>query len=224
MTKNLRVPSSLRGLALALSLSCALAPGLVHAAPAAKLLAPEKATEKAPAVFKVRFTTTKGDFVIEVHRDWAPLGADRFFNLVKIGYFEDLAFFRVIDNFMVQFGINGDGAVNEKWKDADIMDDPASGHSNERGTITFATRGPNTRTTQLFINFKNNGNLDGMGFRPFGNVVKGMEVVDSLYKGYGEGAPGGRGPRQDLLQSQGNTYLKKEFPQLDYVKKAKLEK
>ena len=172
----------------------------------------------------MKFTTTKGDFTVEVHRDWAPLGADRFFNLVKVGYFDDVAFFRAIEGFMVQFGIHGSGEVNAKWQPAHIDDDPAANQTNARGMLTFATSGPNSRTTQLFINYKDNSNLDGMGFRPFGKVIKGMDVVDKLYKGYGEGAPRGRGPRQDLAQSQGNDYFKKEFPQLDYVKKAKITK
>jgi len=211
-----------RGLLVALCLASFSLPA--RAAPSGRLFAPEKATAQAPKVFKARFTTTKGDFTVEVHRDWAPLGADRFYNLIKIGYFDDVAFFRAIDNFMVQFGINGSGEVNGKWQTAHIDDDPAAGQTNARGMVTFATSGPNSRTTQLFINYKDNGNLDPMGFRPFGKVIQGMEVVDSLYKGYGEGAPRGRGPRQDLLQSQGNDYLKKEFPLLDYVKRAKVVK
>jgi len=183
------------------------------------LLDPSLAKETAPAKFKAKFETTKGNFVVEVTREWAPKGADRFYNLVKIGYLNDIAFFRNIGGFMVQFGINGDPKVNAKWQKAQIADDKVA-KSNQRGFITFATAGPNTRTTQLFINFGQNGNLDGMGFSPFGQVVEGMEVVDSLHNGYGEGAPRGRGPRQDLVQDQGNEYLKKDFPQLDYVKKA----
>jgi len=188
----------------------------------AALLAPEKATEPAPAVFKAKFATTKGDFVIEVHRDWAPRGADRFYNLVKLGFFDDAAFFRAINGFMVQFGIHGSPQVSAKWRDANIPDDPAAGQSNKRGAVTFATAGPNTRTTQLFINYGDNANLDGMGFTPFGLVVEGMDVVDNLYKGYGEGAPQGRGPDQGRLQSEGNAYLKQDFPQLDYIKTARL--
>ena len=221
MTLTPRIASAVLAIAFAVS---PLAARTAQAAPSAKLLAPEKATEKAPATFKVKFSTTKGDFVVELHRDWAPLGVDRLYNLVKLGYFDDVAFFRVIDGFMVQFGIHGDGAVNAKWHDANIQDDPDAHHSNERGALTFATAGPNTRTTQLFINYKDNARLDGMGFRPLGKVVSGMEVVDSLYKGYGEGAPMGRGPAQDRLQAEGNDYLKKEFPQLDYVKKARITK
>lgn len=187
------------------------------------LLAPEKASEKAPLVFKARFATTKGDIVIEVHRDWSPNGADRFLNLVKAGYFDDVAFFRNVQGFMVQFGINGQPEVSTKWRAAKIKDDPAAGQSNTRGYISFATAGPNTRTTQLFINFGNNSRLDGMGFTPFGKVTEGMEVVDKLYNGYGEGAPRGRGPDQGRIQSEGNAYLKKDFPLLDWVKAARIE-
>ena len=197
------------------------------AAPAAAnaaLLAPELATATAPAVFQAKFATTKGDFTVEVHRDWAPNGADRFYNLVKIGYFDNIAFFRDIAGFMVQFGIHGSPDVNAKWHNANIPDDPAVGQSNKRGFVTFATAGPNTRTTQLFVNFSDNGMLDSQGFTPFGQVVSGLEVVDGLYNGYGEGAPQGRGPDQGRLQGEGNTYLAKDFPLLDYVKTARLVK
>jgi peptidyl-prolyl cis-trans isomerase A (cyclophilin A) len=177
---------------------------------------------QAPAVFKAKLATTKGDFVIEVHRDWAPNGADRFYELVQGGFFQDIAFFRAIEGFMVQFGIHGDPAVGAKWRNANIPDDRPAGHSNSRGALTFATAGPGTRTTQLFINFGDNGNLDGMGFTPIGRVVEGMDVVDSLYKGYGEGAPSGRGPDQGRVQQEGNAYLKRDFPKLDYIKSARL--
>lgn len=187
------------------------------------LLAPEKAVEKAPEVFKTRFSTTKGDFVVEAHRSWAPNGADRFYNLIKLGYYDDVAFFRAIQGFMVQFGIHGRPEVNARWKDANIPDDPAAGQSNTRGMITYATAGPNTRTTQLFINYGDNARLDGMGFTPFGKVVSGMDVVDSLHQGYGEGQPRGIGPDQGRIQAQGNAYLKAEYPLLDYVKTARLE-
>jgi peptidyl-prolyl cis-trans isomerase A (cyclophilin A) len=185
------------------------------------LLEPALANEKAPDTFKTRFKTTKGDFVVQVTRSWAPEGADRFYNLVKIGYYDDVAFFRVIENFMVQFGIHGEPRVNTRWSEARIPDDPVS-QSNLRGYVTFATAGPNTRTTQLFINFKDNKGLDGQGFAPFGRVSEGMDVVDKLYAGYGEGAPQGRGPRQDLAQEQGNVYLRESFPKLDYIETAAL--
>lgn len=174
---------------------------------------PAKLTEKAPESFKAQFDTTKGKFTIEVTRTLSPHGADRFYNLVRSGYFKDIAFFRVIPGFMCQFGIHGDPKVSEKWRTASIPDDPVKG-SNTRGTITFATAGPNTRTTQLFINFADNKRLDGMGFSPFGKVVEGMDVVDKINGEYGET------PDQRRIQSQGNAYLKKDFPNLDYIKSA----
>jgi peptidyl-prolyl cis-trans isomerase A (cyclophilin A) len=200
----------------------ALALGLVvwaSAAGAGNLSEPAALNAKAPAVYQAKFDTSKGPFVIEVHRDWAPQGADRFYNLVKNGFFDNARFFRVIEGFMVQFGINGDPKIAAVWRDADIKDDPVK-QSNERGTITFATAGPNTRTTQVFINFADNAPLDGQGFSPFGKVVSGMEVVDSLYGGYGEGAPNGNGPDQGRIQSQGNAYLEQDFPKLDFIKTA----
>jgi len=180
---------------------------------------PAKLTEKAPDTFKAQFDTTKGKVTFEVTRSLAPNGADRFYNLVKSGYFTDIAFFRVIPGFMCQFGIHGDPSVSAKWREANITDDAVKG-SNTRGTITFATAGPNTRTTQLFINFGNNANLDGMGFSPFGNVTEGMDVVDKINGEYGEGAPGGNGPNQGRVQMEGNAYLQKDFPNLDYIKSA----
>ena len=184
---------------------------------------PASLNEKAPAVYQAKFDTSKGPFVVEVHRDWAPNGADRFYNLVKNGFYNDVRFFRVLEGFMAQFGINGDPSLSAVWRNADIKDDPVK-VSNGRGTITFATAGPNTRTTQVFINFGDNGNLDRMGFAPFGRVVSGMDVVDKLYSGYGEGAPNGAGPDQGRIQLEGNAYLTKSFPKLDYVKKATIEK
>jgi peptidyl-prolyl cis-trans isomerase A (cyclophilin A) len=194
---------------------------LTIAAPvcAQSLANPAALTAQAPADYKVKFDTSKGPFVVEVHRDWAPLGADRFYNLVKNGFFTNARFFRVISGFMVQFGINADPKVSAVWRDANINDDPVK-QSNTRGMITFATRGPNTRTTQLFINYADNNRLDSMGFAPFGQVVSGMNVVDALYNGYGEGAPRGAGPEQGRIQSEGNAYLTKEFPKLDYIKTA----
>jgi peptidyl-prolyl cis-trans isomerase A (cyclophilin A) len=183
---------------------------------------PSALTETAPAVYKARFDTSKGPFVIEVHRDWAPNGADRFYNLVKNGFFDNARFFRVISGFMVQFGINADPKLSGVWREARIKDDPVR-QSNKRGLITFATAGPNTRTTQVFINFADNNGLDRQGFAPFGQVVSGMNVVDALYSGYGEGAPGGQGPEQGRIQQEGNAYLVKEFGKLDYIKKATIE-
>lgn len=199
--------------------STAAAPSAVPV-PAADPAPP--AAEKAPAVFKAKFATTQGDFVLEVHRDWAPNGADRFYNLVKTGFFEDVSFFRVIDGFMAQTGIHGDPAVSAKWREAKIPDDPPAGRSNQRGMATFATAGPGTRTTQFFLNFKDNSFLDDQGFPPFGKIVEGLEVLDKLYRGYGEAAPAGGGPDQGRLQAQGNAYLKADFPKLDAIKTARL--
>jgi cyclophilin family peptidyl-prolyl cis-trans isomerase len=184
---------------------------------------PAALNEQAPAVYKVNVETSKGPFVIEVHRDWAPVGADRFYNLVKNGFYDNDRFFRVIAGFMVQFGVNGDPKVSAVWREANIKDDPVR-QSNSRGMITFATAGPNTRTTQVFINFADNGALDRMGFAPFGRVVSGMNVVDALYSGYGEGAPRGSGPDQQRVQSQGNAYLTHDFAKLDYITKASIAK
>jgi peptidyl-prolyl cis-trans isomerase A (cyclophilin A) len=180
---------------------------------------PAKLTAKAPETFNVQFNTTKGKFTVEVTRSLAPNGADRFYNLVRSGYFTDVTFFRVIPGFMCQFGIHGDPSVSAKWREATIPDDPVKG-SNTRGTITFATAGPNTRTTQLFINFGDNTRLDGDGFAPFGKVIAGMNVVDKINGEYGEGAPAGNGPDQGRIQMEGNAYLRKDFPNLDYIKSA----
>jgi peptidyl-prolyl cis-trans isomerase A (cyclophilin A) len=180
---------------------------------------PAKLTEKAPDSFKVKFETTKGNFTVEVTRSLAPQGADRFYNLVRSGYFKDVAFFRVIPGFMCQFGIHGDPKVSAAWRKAQIPDDPVKA-SNTRGAVTFATAGPNTRTTQLFISFGDNSRLDSTGFAPFGKVTGGMDVVDKINGEYGEGAPRGRGPDQDRIQMEGNAYLKKDFPNLDYIKSA----
>lgn len=189
----------------------------------AKLRTPASLNEKAPDTYKAKFDTSKGAFVIEVHRDWAPLGADRFYNLVKNGYYDDCRFFRVIDGFMAQIGMNGTPAIQSAWTSARLQDDPVK-QSNKRGFVTFAHAGPNTRTTQFFINFGDNGSLDKQGFPPIGQVVSGMDVVDKLYSGYGDGSPRGHGPSQGQITTEGNAYLVKEFPKLDYVKKATIEK
>jgi peptidyl-prolyl cis-trans isomerase A (cyclophilin A) len=175
--------------------------------------------EQAPAEFSAKFETSKGDVIIKVTRDWSPKGADRFYNLVKNGFYNDVRFFRIISGFMAQFGINGDPEISASCRAANIQDDPVK-ESNTRGKISFAMAGPNTRTTQVFINFGNNATLDGQGFSPFGEVTKGMDVVDALYSGYGEGAPRGKGPGQGRIQTEGNAYLNKDFPELDYIKKA----
>jgi len=184
------------------------------------LLDPSMATERAPRHFKVNLQTSSGDIVIQVNRDWAPYGVDRFYNLVKIGYYDDSAFFRVIDDFMAQVGMHGDPRVTNAWFRVPIQDDKIA-TSNERGTVTFAKRNTrNSRTTQFFINFVDNSFLDKSGFAPIGKVVEGMDVADSLYSKYGEGAPRGNGPSQGRILNEGNAYLKKEFPRLDYINTA----
>jgi peptidyl-prolyl cis-trans isomerase A (cyclophilin A) len=179
------------------------------------LMAPDSLKAKAPELFKATLTTTKGDVTIEVHREWAPLGADRFYNLVKNGFFTNASFFRVVPGFVVQFGLNANPAINKVWENAKIKDDPVMG-SNTRGMVVFATAGPNTRTTQLFINFGNNAALDRQGFAPFGTVTDGMDVVDKIYAGYGER------PQQDKITDEGDAYLVKNFPMIDKIKVAKV--
>jgi peptidyl-prolyl cis-trans isomerase A (cyclophilin A) len=183
------------------------------------LLRPALLKEKAPDEYKVQFSTTRGDFVVTVTRAWAPLGADRFYNLVKHHFYDNASFFRVLPNFMAQFGISAYPAVNAVWENANIKDDPVT-QSNIRGYITFATGGPNTRTTQVFINFGDNKRLDHDGFAPFGRVTEGMNVVDMFYDQYGEGAPSGGGPDQNQIQKQGKPYLDKGWPKLDFIKTA----
>lgn len=183
------------------------------------LLQPAKLTAKAPEVYDAKFTTTKGDFVVRVTRAWAPQGADRFYNLVKNGFFDGASFFRVVPGFVVQFGLSAHPQVSQAWQAARIQDDPVK-QSNKRGYITFATGGPDTRTTQMFINLADNARLDSMGFSPLGEVVEGMEIVEQLYGGYGDGPPRGNGPKQDLIGAQGKAYLDKEFPKLDSIKSA----
>ena len=218
---NRLTASTLTLLLAAISLAgCATA----AAPPAPKInprLQPATLTATAPEVFKVRFETTKGPFVVEVHRAWAPNGADRFYNLVRNGYYDGVRFFRVVSGFMAQFGLHGDPAINAAWEDASIADDPVVG-SNTRGMVTFAMAGPDSRTTQLFINLVDNVRLDRMGFAPFGKVIEGMETVDALHSGYGEGAPRGRGPRQDRIGTEGNAYLTAEFPELDSILTARI--
>jgi peptidyl-prolyl cis-trans isomerase A (cyclophilin A) len=182
------------------------------------LMKPSALKEKAPAMYTAKFDTTAGVFQVEVHTDWAPNGADRFYNLVKNGYYDGCRFFRVVPGFMVQFGINGDPAIQRNWESATISDEPAK-QGNTRGTITFAkTSAPNSRTTQVFINFKDNSGLNRTGFAPFGKIVSGMDVVDKIYSAYGER------PEQARIQTEGTAYLAKSFPKLDYIKKATIEK
>jgi peptidyl-prolyl cis-trans isomerase A (cyclophilin A) len=193
--------------------------GARQAAGPAALKNPAALKERAPDTYKATFDTSKGTVVVQVTRAWAPNGADRFNNLVKNGFYDNARFFRVISNFMVQFGINGDPSISAVWQNARIPPDPVR-ESNRRGFITYAMgASPDTRTTQVFINFGNNAALDKSGFAPFGEVVSGMDVVDKIYAGYGEGAPNGKGPSQGRIQTEGNAYLTKEFPNLDYIKK-----
>ena len=180
-----------------------------------------KQAASVPDLFKVNLDTSKGPVVIEVHKDWAPLGAERFYQLVKSGYYDVARFFRVLPGFMAQFGIAADPQTTAKWKEANLQDDPVK-QSNTRGMVTFATAGPNTRTTQMFINTGDNARLDSRGFAPIGKVISGQEAVESLFSGYGEGAPSGRGPAQQLIEIQGNAYLEKDFPELDFIKKASI--
>jgi peptidyl-prolyl cis-trans isomerase A (cyclophilin A) len=183
---------------------------------AAALLNPASLHEQAPAEFNVKFVTTKGDFTVKVTRAWSPLGADRFYNLAKHHFFDNAAFFRVVPGFIVQFGLSADPKVARAWRAANFKDDKVT-QSNKRGTVTFATAGPNTRTTQLFINFGSNAGLDGQGFSPFGEVTDGMAVVDGLYSGYGER------PDQGQIQDKGKAYLDQNFPKLDVIKSTTIE-
>ncbi len=176
-----------------------------------------QAADKAPDVYKVKFETSCGDIVLEIQRAWAPVGADRFHELVSNGFYDDCRFFRVVPGFMVQFGINGDPAIQKEWREALIKDDKVT-QSNKRGYITFATSGPNSRTSQVFINFDDNSFLDSKGFAPFGKVVEGLDVLDKINSESGEE------PDQGSIQSRGNAYLNKAFPKLDYIKKATIVK
>ena len=171
--------------------------------------------EKAPDFYRVTFETSKGPILIQVHREWAPFGADRFYRLVKQGYFDNARFFRVIPDFMAQFGLAADPLATAKWEGTELTDDPVR-QSNGRGMVTFATRGPQSRTTQLFINTGNNARLDPQGFSPFGKVESGMSAVDELYSGYGES------PDQGSITKQGNKYLEQQYPRLDFIKTARV--
>ena len=181
----------------------------------ARLLNPNDLDAQAPELFNVEIETTKGRIVVEIHRDWAPNGVDRFYNLVQAGFFKDIALFRMVKGFVVQFGIHGTPLISGVWRDAKIQDDPVK-TSNERGTLTFATAGPNTRTTQLFVNLGDNAMLDRQGFAPIGKITSGMEVVDALNYDYGER------PHQGKIQKEGNAYLKDKFPNLDYIVSMKI--
>jgi len=190
--------------------------GAAKSAAKPDLMNPSSLKAPAPATYQVKFTTTKGDFVVQVNRAWAPRGADRFYNLVRAGFFTDCAFFRVLKTprpFMAQFGISPNPAIAKAWLNANLPDDRPI-ESNKRGRLTFATAGPNTRTTQLFINFADNSFLDSQGFAPFGEVVDGMDVVDKINAEYGET------PDQGKIQNEGKAYLDRYFPHLDKIVKA----
>ena len=208
--------------ALALAVAVALLPAAAFAQKPS-LKNPASLDEKAPDTYRARFDTSAGVFVIEVTRAWAPLGADRFYNLVKNGFYDEARFFRAISGFMVQFGIHADPVVSAVWRNARLGVDPVR-ESNKPMYISYAMGGtPDTRTTQVFINFNDNSQLDKMGFAPFGRVVEGQDAVKKIFTGYGEGAPRGKGPEQGRIQMEGNAYLNKQFPKLDYIKKATIE-
>jgi peptidyl-prolyl cis-trans isomerase A (cyclophilin A) len=226
MSRSVRFPSSARLLVAAILLllgACAPRATAPTGAAASPLLDPGSPLMNriAPDSFKVLFETTAGDFMVEVERSRAPLGADRFYNLVRHGYYDGVRFFRVVPGFVVQFGLHGDPQVTNAWRDARISDDSVSA-SNRRGSITFATSGPDTRTVQVFINLADNVRLDAQGFAPFGVVTGGMDAVDRLHSGYGEGAPRGRGPDQAQIRQEGEAYLAREFPELDRVLRTRI--
>ena len=186
------------------------------------LLSPRRFTETAPATFRARFETSAGDFLIEVHREWAPLGADRFYNLVQAGFYDDTRIYRVVAGFMAQFGLNGDPYVNVAWQNSFIVDDPVT-QRNRRGRVAFAKGGVHTRTTEVFISYRDNGSLDDDGFAPVGEVVEGMDVVDAVYAEYGDGPPRGDGPYHAMVRARGNDYLDADFPELTRIVRATVE-
>ncbi len=200
---------------LAAAISVQAKPSQEKPASKPSLLNPGTLNAQAPDVYKVKLTTSKGVFVVQVNRAWSPRGADRFYNLVKNGFYDGAGFFRVVPNFVVQFGLSDNPAVSKAWRTARIPDDPVT-QSNRRGYLTFATSGPNTRTTQLFISLVDNARLDSMGFSPFGQVIEGMEVVDKLNAEYDER------PDQGRIEAEGKTYLEQNFPRLDVIKTAVL--
>jgi peptidyl-prolyl cis-trans isomerase A (cyclophilin A) len=199
------------------TLAALVVSGAAAAATTPSLLHPSTLTAKAPSSYTVKFTTSKGPFEIAVQRSWSPHGADRFYNLVRAHFYDGVEFFRVVKGFVVQFGINGSPKVSTAWQSATIPDDPVK-TSNARGTITFADAGPNTRTTQVFVNLADNASLDGQGFAPFGKVVSGMAVIDKLYGGYADQPTNTQGQ----IASEGNSFLKGQFPKLDSVSTARL--
>ncbi len=220
MTRGIRV-----GVVAAMAVVAAMpvATGAEQAVVRKSLMVPANFKDTAPETYNVKFDTSVGEFVVKVTRAWAPNGADRFYNLVLHGFYDEARFFRAVPNFMVQFGLHANPAITRVWQPARIPADKVT-QSNRKGFITFAMgASPDTRTTQVFINFRNNTNLDSMGFAPFGEVVSGIEVVDKIYTGYGEGAPRGGGPPQARVANEGNAYLIKSFPKMDFIKTATIE-
>ena len=185
------------------------------------LLDPRRFTETAPPTYRVRFDTSEGDVVVEVHRDWAPLGADRFYNLVRAGYYDDVRVYRVVPGFVAEFGVNGSGTVTRIWHRFALLDDEVR-ESNTAGRLSFAASGPNSRTVQVFINLRDNTSLDERGFAPFGEVVEGFDAVERFYSDYGDGPPRGDGPYQAQAVIQGNEYLDAEFPDLSVIRSASI--
>jgi peptidyl-prolyl cis-trans isomerase A (cyclophilin A) len=221
-TSMIRGTRTLAGTAL-IALAAVVSVGAEQAAVRKSLMVPGNFKEAAPETYNVKFDTSIGEFVVKVTRAWAPNGADRFYNLVKNGFYDEARFFRAVPNFMVQFGLHANPTITRVWQSARIPPDKVT-QSNKKGFITFAMGAtPDTRTTQVFINFRNNTNLDSMGFAPFGEVVSGIEVVDKIYTGYGEGSPRGSGPPQARVAAEGNAYLTKSFPKMDFIKKATIE-
>lgn len=209
--------------ALAVGLALCISAGTV-AAQKISLMNPAAFKDEAPATYNVKFDTSAGVFVVKITRDWAPRAADRFYSLVKNGFYDGIRFHRAVPNFMTQFGVHGNPTVANIWSRASFTPDPVK-HGNKRMTLTFAMGGkPSTATTQVFINVRDNSNLDGQGFAAFGEVVEGQDVAGKLFNGYGD-APsrGGNGPDNARMAKEGNAYLEKEFPKLDYIKAATIE-
>jgi peptidyl-prolyl cis-trans isomerase A (cyclophilin A) len=208
----------LKTIGIAAGVAAAIVVGAASWGAPEKLTDPAKLTAKSPDTFNAKFETTKGTFVIEVHREWSPNGADRLYNLVKNGYYDGVKFFRVFPGFVVQWGIHGDPSIASKWLKATIPDDPVK-RSNHRGMVTYAMSGPNTRSVQLFINLQENSALDSKGFAPFGKITEGMDVVDKLNGEYGDGLK----TLQGRIAEEGNAFLDKNYPRLDSIKKATIE-